>query len=139
MAWKRRLWSTDLALVTCLRLDVLYLLQFYVLYSLHTQSGHSCSSPWPRRGTCGPPTWPWPPCRHWSASSWVISCPQIPSCQIWGLFFIPTAKKVHHWPTELTLVNLDGSKKFLCENVFSHALYHPTKFQPHWSRHLGVY
>ena len=32
------------------------------------------------------------------------------------------------WSTDLTLV--DGSKKFLREDVLSHALYHSTKF---WS------
>ena len=43
------------------------------------------------------------------------------------------------WPTDLTLVNFNGSKKFFCEDVLSHALYHPTKFQLDWSSHLGVY
>ena len=34
----------------------------------------------------------------------------------------------HLWSTDLTLVDVDGSKKFLREDVLSHALYHPTKF-----------
>ena len=33
----------------------------------------------------------------------------------------------HLWSTDLTL-DVDGSKKFLREDVLPHALYHPTKF-----------
>ena len=42
-------------------------------------------------------------------------------------------------PTNLTPVNVDGSKKILREDVLLHALDHPTKFQPDPSSHLGVY
>ena len=43
---------------------------------------------------------------------------------------------MHLWRIDLTPVNLNGSKKFLREDVLSHALYHPTKFQPDLSSHL---
>ena len=39
-----------------------------VLSSPHIQFGLFISSPWPRGGTCGPLTWPWPPCRCWLTS-----------------------------------------------------------------------
>ena len=41
--------------------------------------------------------------------------------------------------SHLTPVNVDGSKKIFREDVLSHALDHPTKFQPDPSSHLGVY
>ena len=60
-------------------------------------------------------------------------------CPILGLFVIPMTQKRHLWPTDLTPVNFNGSKKFLREDVLSHALYHPTKFQPDPSSHIRVY
>ena len=66
-------------------------LLFHVLKTLHVQFGLFIWFPWPRRGTCGPPTWPWPPCRCWPTSSLAFSCPLVPSCPIWGLYVIPMA------------------------------------------------
>ena len=75
-------------------------------------------------------------CPQGSQASKCLSCTLFPSCPIWGLFVIPMAWKRHLWSTDLAPVNFKISKKFFREDFLSHALYHPTKFQPDPSSHL---
>ena len=64
---------------------------FHVLQSQHAQFGLFISLPWPRRGTCGPPTWSWSPSWGWLTLSFLISCPIVPTCPIWAPHLTPMA------------------------------------------------
>ena len=93
--------------------------------SLHAQFGVSISSPWPRRGTCGPLTWSWPPWRGCMTSSFAMSCPLVPTYPIWGLYLIPMTFKRHLWSTNLVLATLERLVDLIIGSAMSNGPFMP--------------
>ena len=94
-------------------------------YALATNFHISRASPWPKRGTCGTPTWSWPPWRSRATSSLGFSWEICPTYLIWGLLDLSMALKRHMWYTNLVLATLERLSNLINNFVLANFTYLP--------------